>query len=142
MGRMGRSCWLPGPKDMVGCQPSSRTLSPHRGSLQPKARSVLRSRANSLRAGELVAEQMLGGALLNFISNLAFAKICFCQKCQHIAAVHLLKLNAIPGSPGEGHRPLRRLSPNSPQQGGNTAGPTSLGFPRSLLSRTELGLPR
>lgn len=139
---MGRRCWLPCPKEVVGCQPSSRTLSPHRGSLPPKARSGLRSRANSLRAGEVVAEQMLCGMLLNFISNLAFAKIYFCQKCQHIGVVHLLKLNVIPGSLGEGHWPLHRLSPNSPQQGRNTVGPTSPGFPGSLLSLTELGLPR
>lgn len=90
------------------------------------------SSANSLEAGKLVTEQMLCGMVLNFISNFAFAKICSCQKRQHIRVVHLLKLNTIPGSPGEGHRPPGRLSPSSPQQGGNTGGPKRLGLPGSL----------
>lgn len=75
---------------------------------------------------------MLPGMLLSFISDSAFAKIGFCQKFLHIRGVCLLKLHTIPGSSGEGHRPPGRLSPNSPQQGGNTGGPTRLGLPGSL----------
>ena len=128
MGRMGKKL----PASVAEGNGGLSTILP--GSFSPQRLSAARSkkrhssRANSLRAGKLVTEQMLRGMVLNFISNFAFAKICFCQKCQHIGVVHLLKLNTIPGSSGEGHRPPGRLSPNSPQQEGDTVGPTAWGF--------------
>lgn len=85
-----------------------------------------------LEVGKLVIEQMLHRMLLNFISNFAFAKTCFCQKCQHIRVVCSLKLNRIPESPGEGHRPPGRWSLDFPQQEENTVFPTKLRFPGSL----------
>ena len=65
---------------------------------------------------------MVPGVLLNFISDFAFAKICFCQKCPHQGC--LLKLKEIPGSPGGGlSHPAG--GPPVPTAGRNTGVPQS-----------------